>query len=118
MFRLISPNVKVAQIAGSAKLTQQQKRKANEAIAPFSSGVPHDKIPLNEMFAALKTVGIVAVQEDGTPWSGILAGQQGRANIELAVQGPGGLSLVDNADLVLTWYKHETGRYEVVVYVS
>jgi len=65
-------------------------------------------IPLSEIFQAARLVG-EPVQEDGTPWSGLLCGREGRAEIEL-----NGSRLW----LHLQWYRLESGNYEVNAYVS
>lgn len=65
-------------------------------------------IPLNDILDAAKEVG-VPVQEDGTPWSGILCGRGGRASIQL--QGA-------RRWLQLQWYKLESGNYEVNAYIA
>ena len=71
-------------------------------------------IPLTEVFEVLKNNNVVAVQEDGTPWSGFLCGDDGNASIELKFND----ELIDNAMLILQWHKMESGRYEINTYVS
>lgn len=79
------------------------------------SGVLHDKIPLQTIFDHANRAGYIPVQEDGTPWEGMLLGAQGRAIIELKNRYT---DKVDNA-IALQWYKHErTGRYEVNAYTT
>lgn len=74
----------------------------------------HSQIPLGKMFDAMKSAGLVAVQEDGTPWSGLLCGAEGRAVVPLA---DGDLNPT-RYTFTLSWYKMPSGRYEVTPYVS
>ena len=99
------------------------KSKMNNEINSIVHGF-HDKIPLSPIFAVLEKLGYQAVQEDGTPWSGMLVGgaecgSEGSRN-QVAT-----IDLVrkeDNAPmnnaLYLSWCKMPSGRYEVVCYVS
>jgi hypothetical protein len=69
-------------------------------------------IPLDDIFAKLRENGLEPVQEDGTPWSGMLLGRDGRTNIELTTDGP-------KRFLSLSYHKMDvTGNYEVTAYVS
>tara|TARA_Y100000310_G_C20506196_1_gene726536 strand:+ start:549 stop:923 length:375 start_codon:yes stop_codon:yes gene_type:complete len=110
----------------SAKLRANNKSKLNNAISALTQGY-HDEIPLGGIFDVLKESGVIPVQEDGTEWSGMLVGgaecgsdetRNQVANIDLAVQGDGGLVPIPNASLYLSWCKMQSGRYEVVSYVS
>ena len=71
----------------------------------------HREIPLDRIFAALKEQGLEAVNEDGTPWSGMLTGASGRASIDLK----GGHS---TAALHIQWHKMPSGRWEVNAYTG
>ena len=71
-------------------LVSPQERKAlNKAIEPFSTSTAtkskhFDKIPLSAMIEAMEKEGFMAIQEDGTKWSGFLSGKEGNAIIPLA----------------------------------
>jgi len=79
----------------------------------------HYSIPIGTIFEQLEKVRIIPLQEDNTPWVGMLLGREGKAVLNLAYQGPEGVyNPVKNSMLVITWYKHETGRYEVNTYLS
>jgi len=67
-----------------------------------------------EIFEVLEINNVIAVQEDGTPWSGILCGDDGNTSIELKIDD----KLIDNAMLILQWHKMESGRYEINTYIS
>lgn len=74
----------------------------------------HFEIPLDCLFEVLRREGINPVQEDGSPWSGFLCGEDGRAYFDL--QGQDGRSL--DYVLVVTWHRMESGRWETVAYLS
>ena len=75
------------------------------------SGEYWNEIPLKEIFEALTENGMSAVQEDGTPWSGILCGESSCTTIK--VTGNKAVKW-----LQLAWYKMQSGRYEINVYLS
>ena len=75
---------------------------------------PH--IPVNEIFAVLKKSGFEATQEDGTPWSGMFLGRDGRAVIDLRDMASGEMT---RKTLAMQWHKMDvSGNYEVTAYVS
>lgn len=76
----------------------------------------HSKIPLQSIFDYLEdNAGLTPLQEDKTKWSGILAGRNGNTTIDLRDDVTG---REINQTLSLTWYRMESGRYEVTAYVS
>jgi hypothetical protein len=90
-------------------MTTTTLRKAQSTLAALSSQY-HGAIPLDAMFDACRAAGLNPVQEDGTPWAGVLCGREGRATIALADS---------RKCLQLSWHKMEvTGRYEVTAYIS
>jgi hypothetical protein len=87
---------------------QTTKNRINRELYPLSTSY-HLAIPLDIIFGIVeKHVGMV-VQEDGTRWSGLLCGDEGRANFAIA-----------NSRLVLYlgWYQMPSGVYEITLYVS
>lgn len=70
-------------------------------------------IPLDKLFEVFEDEGMTPVQEDGTRWSGFLTGREGRASIEIMFNG----EKLKRA-LTLTWYKMDSGRYEIVAYFN
>ena len=82
-------------------------RKANDQLHAVCAGY-HPAIPLSKIFDAARIVG-EPIQEDGTPWTGILCGRNGGANIE--IRG-------SKCRLHFQWYTMESGRYEVVAYIA
>lgn len=91
------------------KLDKHVRFFANAELTKISA-VYHEHIPLQQIFKVLKTTGLEPVQDDGTPWEGMLLGPEGRALIELKD--------VDNSLLVISWCKLQGGRYETIAYVS
>ncbi len=81
-----------------------------------------DSIPLGDIFSALKRRNIIVLDSDGTPWSGMLLGVRGQETFEIAFGNnkdeEGFYIPIDNSVLWMSWYKMQSGRYEIVVYVS
>lgn len=69
----------------------------------------YPEVPLSDIFAIVEKKAGMVVQEDGTPWSGLLCGDDGRAKFEVA-----GYKFL----LHLTWHRMPSGNYEIVAYVS
>jgi hypothetical protein len=88
--------------------TQTLKNRANKELSAVNTCY-HIAIPLDLIFLIVsRHIGAV-VQEDGSPWSGILCGDEGRAVFAIADS---------KISLYLSWYKMSSGRYEIVSYVS
>lgn len=104
-----------------AKLNSKDRKAAYKAIHPYTVGY-RNEVPVTDMIEALQQVGLVALQEDGTPWGGVLCGAEGRAALRLAFDGAeddrGIYPMIENAMFVLTWYKLQSGRFETVAYIS
>lgn len=85
------------------------------------------QVPLDEMFNALETNGVIPLQEDGTRWSGFVmsAGECGSnkaascppIKIELGMKVADEYFPLKNL-LILTICTMENGKYEVVGYIS
>jgi hypothetical protein len=100
------------------RLSTKDRKTAYQAIDRFNAY--HEWIPIGPMVDALKRVGLVVVQEDKTEWSGFCCGREGRASLPLAKADSKTGEFYEplmNA-LCLTWYKMQSGRYEVVAYIS
>jgi hypothetical protein len=83
--------------------------KVNAQLADLSR-IYHNAIPLNVIFDVCRAQSFEPVQEDGTPWAGLLCGREGRADIELTNT---------RKWLHLQWFKMEhTGRYEINAYIA
>lgn len=80
----------------------------NSALTVACAGY-HARIPLGVVLDICANRGAQPVQEDGTPWSGILCGREGRCSI--ALDG-------HRETLNLSWYRMPSGRYEFIAYVA
>jgi hypothetical protein len=89
------------------------RSRINDTLRDLSTKL-HSDFPLKQIFDACKKEGVIPIDEDGNEWEGFITGREGRTTISLKnAQGE-----IDNCVLVLTWYKHDTGRYEITVYLS
>lgn len=70
----------------------------------------HEEIPLDEIFDIVKSHGHTVVDKAGDEWSGILCGEIGQMNARIIGQY--------EYYLHLSWYKMQSGRWEITVYVS
>lgn len=101
------------------------RRKINNALHDL--GNYHQDIPLTEIFDICDNNGVIAIQEDGTRWSGLLLGnavcgsekaRSQNALIHLALKEGDAYIPTSNA-LNISWCTMEpSGRYEVVCYVG
>jgi hypothetical protein len=108
-------NVVVQDMGQTITLPQSIRKPLSNALYAVLKPTYFDGIPMQQIMDSFKTVGVSVIQEDGTEWSGMFTGREGRANIELAFNG----KVVENAALALTWHKMEkSGKFEVVGYIS
>jgi hypothetical protein len=106
-------------------LDSKAKKNINDMIAPLIKDY-HNEIPLKDIFNVLSKHGVVPLQEDNTEWSGLLIGREGHTNFPIAPFGTRSpekefehsYKPFKNANLSLSWYKLESGRYEVLSHVS
>ena len=100
-------------------IKQTIRNRVNKALAPVGKNF-HETIPLTDIFKVCTDNGLQSVQEDGTPWSGILCGDDGRTTFDLVAIDRMLLETkpVDNAVLVLEWHRMPSGRYEINTYLS
>jgi len=95
------------------KLKASIRQKVNKALYPLTN-VYHDDIPLEDIFACLKSEGLIVVDESGQPWEGMLLGADSNTTFDLQLDN----EEVDNAALIMSWHKMPSGRWEVNCYVS
>ena len=103
-------------------LPAKTRKRLNSAICSICNRL-HDSIPTDQIFGALRREGFVLLQEDGTPWQGMLLGRESRATLplgKLPEDGPAQYPFpVQNSVLVLSWYRYDTtGRFDCNAYVS
>jgi len=88
------------------------RNRINRAIGNAVDGTYHDDIPMDEIFDCITAHDGTPVQEDGTPWSGFMCGADGRATIEVT------FPTMKSMFVHISWHKMESGRFEVVTYIS
>jgi len=110
---LTATKLPVYRVGGGLRIRQAVRMAICERLSDLTSGL-HPSVPLDEMFEVCRAVGLEAVDEAQEPWSGLLCGREGRASIAL-------LSLdfgeVVEEHLQVSWYRLESGRFEVTAYV-
>jgi len=104
----------IVDMSKSTKIDAKTRRSINKDLDKLTTNVYFFKIPIDDIFTILKKQSLIPVQEDGTAWDGILCGDSGKAPIEIGFHG----KLVSNSHLLLTWYKIDSGKYEIVCYMS
>ena len=82
-------------------------------------------IPLDKIFKILNKQGVIVLMEDGTPWDGMLLGRTGQEYFDIAPKDSEYLvnklktyTPYTNAKLSLSWYKMDSGNYEIISYVG
>jgi hypothetical protein len=119
---------KINNILGEARgpiLKANIKKKINKDIinltTPKNKTQYFDKIPLQTIFDILSKYGVIALQEDNTPWDGFLVGKSATVDFPLApIDSKEGdmYTPFGNASLRLQWYKMPSGRYEITAYIG
>lgn len=101
------------------------KSKIGNEIHNLVNNKYFEHIPLTEIFEILKKYGVVALQEDGTKFQGMLTGRSGTAMIEMGYiesddpYGPECYIPFTNSILRIQWYKMDnSNKYEVVAYLG
>jgi hypothetical protein len=105
----------------------KEKHKINVAIHKALKPTYFDTIQLGTCINILEQHGYTIIQEDYTPWDGIICGPEGHEYFTIAVDNfphpsnedemPNTVHVVNNAMLSLSWHKMSSGRYEVIAYV-
>lgn len=110
------------------KINQKERRLLSSAVNEAVSESYYSEIPLDDIDDNLRQRGFLLLQEDDTPWSGMLLGREGSALIPIGrlnqtkdVGGETGYQPIENAAISLSWYKDDKRRdskYDVVAYLS
>lgn len=74
----------------------------------------HETIPLTEIFNACKINMLFPIQEDGSEWEGFVCGESGNVSIKLEDMNTGKKI---RKCLQIQWYKMQSCKYEVNVYI-
>lgn len=94
-------------------------RRANTEIAKMPQYQRH--IDIDGIFAICRKNGFEPVDEDGSPWSGLFTGRDGKAHIKLRDDGTSSVKprREQMPWLQISWHKMDvSGNYEVVAYVN
>ena len=106
------------------RLNAPEKKKINTQLR---KAIPtyNPEIPLEDIEAILQQFGLIILQEDNTPWGGMLTGADAQATFELAylesAYQKDDMTFyvpIENAGLLLSWYRMQSGKYEIVTYVA
>ena len=112
-----------------ASMPSKVRSIVNRKLVDLLSGY-FPNIPLGQIMELFSKYGLVMLQEDNTQWSGFFTGADGHATIDVASSGSAhevqqGKNVYTayepfaNTMLDITWHKmEESGRYEVVAYLS
>ena len=100
------------------------RKQINKVLTEISRK-KYDTIPIDEIFDVVEKYGLVPLQEDNTRWEGMLLGENSNTYIPLAWKSSGvekdGYKFytpLKNTILSISWYKFETGRYEITTYLG
>ena len=103
------------------KASDPRRKRVNSILSQVSKEY-RPQIPLDEIFKALEDNGLIAIAEDGTKWEGFLTGKEGRATMGVAFLGEaprdGMRTPIENAKLVVSWFKMPSGKYEANAYLG
>jgi hypothetical protein len=109
--------------ANLTRLNAPMKKKINTQLRTLPTYNP--EIPLQEIEDILKTFGLLILQEDHTPWSGMLTGADAQTTFEMAYFDSAreedwgtAYTPIENSGLMLSWYRMGSGKYEIVTYVA
>jgi hypothetical protein len=120
-----TPLIDVANPPRARAIPAGAKNRMNKKIHSFTKGLQVG-VRIDEMFEAIKEEGAIPIQEDGTPWAGMLIGggecgsdqaREQRASIELVIEVDD-VFFPATSMLHLTWCQSPSGKYEVVAYVG
>jgi hypothetical protein len=118
-------------VTKSVKLLARVRTQLNKELGKLEDY--HTGIPIEKINSILIKYDCKLINEDGTDFEAIFSGNQGRAEIELAYnnadtsgsvvkqlmsQVQEDCQYVKGSCLILSWYRMESGRYEIVVYIS
>jgi hypothetical protein len=97
------------------KIAQNVKNSINKYLTKLSKEY-YRKVPIDIIIKRLKEFDVLVVDEDELEWQGFLSGREGNARLDLFDMKQN--EPINNAMLIVTWYKMESGNFEVVAYIS
>jgi len=118
------PNFAVDTRVRPKPIQEKIKTKLNKLI--HNLGNFHDKIPLQTILNICKKENVVAIQEDGTLWSGFLFGEKECGSEEAKNQRSRFLLSIKIEDeyiisqnhLHMSWCKMPSNKFEIISYIS
>jgi len=111
---------------GRLTLSSSVKNKVNKALRQITNDGNKTRyltdIPMNQIINILKKNGLILLQEDGTPWGGILTGRSSQADFEVGDAssngGYGTYAKYTNSMLRMSWHKMTSGKWEIIAYLT
>ena len=104
----------------SGKLERPLRERANDALekAGFDGNIPYDRLgrAISDAFVVLRKFGIES--DSATP---LLNRESGKERFDLAFSNaddPFSPTPIANSVLYFTWYRHASGNYEVLAYLT
>lgn len=94
-------------------LKASARSKANKELYQKTK-VYHKDIPIEDIFATLKSHGITVVDEANEEWQGMLLGRDSSAHFNISIEG----QRVTNCMLFMSWYRMPSGNWEINCYLS
>jgi hypothetical protein len=88
---------------------QTIKNRIGRELHNLTTSVYFPAIPLDTIFSIVEKHAGIVIQEDGTPWSGFLCGDDGLASFGVKDK---------KFFLFLIWHKMPSGNFEITAYVS
>lgn len=117
-----------AAVRTGPKVNTFERKMISEAVNEAVPVSYYDEIPLKEIDESLRKRGFLLLQEDDTPWAGMLLGSEGSTTITIgrkagATKHEWGETHqpIENSMLALSWYRDEKRgdrRYDVVAYAT
>jgi hypothetical protein len=102
------------------KINKKSKNDLNKIFTILCKDY-HKSIPLQDISNYLQCYNLEMLQEDNTPFQGFVCGKEGRTSFligYLKLNTTNEYITIKDSILSLSWYKMESGRYEIVCYLS
>ena len=124
VMQIVNPDFPMQEAQSSVtRLNAPEKKKINTQLRTLPTYNP--EVPIVEIEEILKNFGLLLLQEDNRPWEGMLIGADSQTTFEMAYldsayekDGMTFYEPIENAGLMLSWYKMQSGKYEIVTYVA
>ena len=117
-----------AAVRTGPKVNTTERKLLSEAVNEAVPGSYFKEIPIDEIDESLRKRGFLLLQEDNTPWAGMLLGAEGSTTFTIGrlagsttVNGIETYTPIENSMIALSWYKDDKRRdskYDVVAYAT